>query len=217
MQASFQNEFLGTTGEPDQDKEDCHLASTVKQLTCIDSKAAKAGSLASAQELITGLGVHIEPKFYAAQNVASEAPYVDSPTERAKSSEFSAQVQTQIDRLDLGKRRLTAEHVFNRMGAMTCAGCHQFSNGREIAPNIRWPMSLRFVHIDELGCLSDLLRNWFLPARAKITSNVASGNSPHALSTTSADVLEKSNALCELLETSRLQGAHSLKSRSFEN
>ena len=114
---------------------------------------------------------------------------------------------TQIDKLNLDAAcGLTAEHVLNRMGAMTCGGCHHFSNNREIAPGIRWPSSLGppsrgFVHIDENGALSELLLKRFLPARAEITSKVASGNLPFALPIASAtDVLKKSAALRELLE-----------------
>ena len=64
------------------------------------------------------------------------------------------------------------------------------------------------MHINENGNLSELLLKRLLPARAEITSKVASGNLPFALPIASADLLQKSAALRELLEPAqgRLQG-----------
>jgi hypothetical protein len=188
LQASFQNEFLGTY---------------VGQLTSIDAEAVKEKRLVGEQELIAGLGVKVQPKFYGAESIADNGPHVDSPTERA-GDDFKAKVATQLGKLNnklADECKLTAEHVLNRMGAMTCGGCHHFSNGRFIAPGFQWPRSLRFVHIDEQGDLSDLLLRWFLPARADITSEVASGHLPRTLPVASAEVLQKkSAALRKLLE-----------------
>ena len=179
LQASFQNEFLCTN---------------VKQLTSVE--ADRSGNSVSAQELIAGIGVQVDAKFSAPESVSGDA----SPTQRAQGSGFSEQVATQIGELELDEAwGLTAEHVLNRMGAMTCGGCHQFSNRITIAPNIKWPPSLRFVHIDEKGCLSELLLSWLLPARADITSKLASGNSSYASSIALAHVLQKSADLRKLL------------------
>ena len=167
LRASFQNEFLGTN---------------VEQLTSVEAEAHRSGHSVSEQELIAGVGVQVDAKFYAAENVSGD----ESPTQRAQTSGFSEQVATQIGKLGLDCK-LTAEHVLNRMGAMTCGGCHQFSNRITIAPDIQWPPSLRFVHIDEGGALSELLLNRLLPARADITSKLASGNSSSASSSASAD------------------------------
>jgi hypothetical protein len=40
---------------------------------------------------------------------------------------------------------------------MSCGGCHQNSNDTEIAPNVNWPKSQSFVHVDEQGNLSPAL------------------------------------------------------------
>jgi hypothetical protein len=50
-------------------------------------------------------------------------------------------------------------------------GCHQNSNGAEIAPNVKWPPSKFFVHVDERGNLSSALTKQFLPARAALLAN----------------------------------------------
>jgi hypothetical protein len=55
--------------------------------------------------------------------------------------------------------------IRNRAEAMSCGGCHHNSNNAEIAPNVNWPKSGDFVHVDEQGTLSPALINQFLPAR----------------------------------------------------
>jgi hypothetical protein len=206
LRESFQNEFLATK---------------VRQLTSIDAKAA--GNPVTAQELITGVGIDpLETRFDAVQSLSgpnrSPAGPVDSPTERADSSEFSAKVAAQISKLELDCG-LTPQHVLNRMGALSCGGCHHFSNNKEIAPGIRWPSSREparpdhdrsdhnpdqaFVHIDENGNLSELLLTRFLPVRAEFTSKAASGNFPNATPTASADVVQKYSALRGLLESAQ--------------
>ena len=58
--------------------------------------------------------------------------------------------------------------IRNRAEAMSCGGCHQNSNNTEIAPNVNWPKSRFFVHVDEQGTLSPALIEQFLPARAAL-------------------------------------------------
>jgi hypothetical protein len=48
---------------------------------------------------------------------------------------------------------------------MSCSGCHHNSNDTEIAPNVNWPKSKSFVHVDEQGNLSPALTEQFLPAQ----------------------------------------------------
>jgi hypothetical protein len=139
----------------------------VAQLTAVDRDAAiPVAPNATAADLIDNLGVDVRDQFYAVESAAGPptgtAP--DDPAPRAMGSQLAVEVEKR-----LGKLReacgVTAEHIFNRMGAMTCGGCHQFSNGKTIAPGIRWPKSLKFVHINERGEMSDLLLDRFLPFR----------------------------------------------------
>jgi hypothetical protein len=51
--------------------------------------------------------------------------------------------------------------IRNRAEAMSCGGCHQNSNNTEIAPNVNWPKSRFFVHVDEQGTLSSALTEQF--------------------------------------------------------
>jgi hypothetical protein len=48
---------------------------------------------------------------------------------------------------------------------------HQNSSNAEIAPNVKWPPSKFFVHVDERGNLSPALTKQFLPARAALLAD----------------------------------------------
>jgi hypothetical protein len=68
---------------------------------------------------------------------------------------------------------LTAQHILARAGAVSCGGCHQFSVGQEIAPNVKWPATAPggFTHVTEKRELSEALEKHFLPARCENLDN----------------------------------------------
>jgi len=79
---------------------------------------------------------------------------------------------------------LSAGHVLNRAGAMTCGGCHQFSGGVEIAPGVNWPAraaAFAFVHVREDGELSPTLHSTFLPHRQTALDQFLCGVTPAPL------------------------------------
>src|SRR6185503_3424597 len=41
---------------------------------------------------------------------------------------------------------LSAKNVADRATALSCAGCHQISNGKDLGAGMIWPKSLGFVH-----------------------------------------------------------------------
>lgn len=74
---------------------------------------------------------------------------------------------------------LLPEHIADRATALSCGGCHQLSNGRDLGDGITWPFSRRFVHVDESSGLepgpdgsrwpiSQALTDVFLPFRQKV-------------------------------------------------
>ena len=71
----------------------------------------------------------------------------------------------------LGLSSYTPQMVRNRIEAMSCGGCHQNSNGAEIAPGISWPESHTFIHVNENGVLSTALKEQFLPARSALLAH----------------------------------------------
>ena len=64
-------------------------------------------------------------------------------------------------------------NILDRATTQTCAGCHQLStfaphNQLGDIPQVVWPQSLGFVHINEQSQLSPALTSSFLPHRAQV-------------------------------------------------
>ncbi|WP_244237373.1 RCC1 domain-containing protein [Corallococcus llansteffanensis] len=69
---------------------------------------------------------------------------------------------------------LTPDHIIQRARALSCAGCHQLSNGMNVGTPQAWPSSLSFTHTSEFTengpeglrfRISPALLNVFLPHR----------------------------------------------------
>jgi hypothetical protein len=147
----------------------------VAELVDVDRGAAiPGGPPTTVADLIDKVGVDIDDKFYA---VESDAGPFGTPDDPATAIGANQALEKAIDaritdlKVDLACG-VNRSHVLNRMGAMSCGGCHQFSNGKDIAPGIRWPLSLNFVHVDEDGALSNLLLDRFLPFRFRLMSDL---------------------------------------------
>jgi hypothetical protein len=149
----------------------------VGQLTAVDALAAiPVGPQATVDDLIDNVGVDIDDKFYAVESDSGPfgAPAADDPAVAIGSNQdFGTAIDSRLASLKVDAAcGLKREHVLNRMAAMTCGGCHQFANAKEIAPGIRWPTSLTFVQIDETGAMSNLLLDRFLPFRFKLMKDL---------------------------------------------
>ncbi|MCP3144881.1 hypothetical protein [Pyxidicoccus xibeiensis] len=59
---------------------------------------------------------------------------------------FRNNIQTELTFLG---STLTPDEVVARSLALSCAGCHQFSNGANLGGGIIWPPSLGFAHVEE--------------------------------------------------------------------
>ena len=85
-------------------------------------------------------------------------------------------------------RKPTIDEVVDRAGAITCGGCHGFSEGRQVGSltrrvggqtvktTITWPADEGFVHVTEPGgaggtLLSEALRMAFVPFREDVLKN----------------------------------------------
>jgi hypothetical protein len=149
----------------------------VSQLLSVDSLAAiPIGTQATVADLIDNVGVDIDDRFYAVESDAGapRGPAADDPSVAIGSNEdFGKAIDRRLQALKVDAAcGLKREHVLNRMAAMTCGGCHQFANAKEIAPGIRWPVSLTFVQIDETGLMSNLLLDRFLPFRFNLMKDL---------------------------------------------
>jgi hypothetical protein len=89
-------------------------------------------------------------------------------------SPFRANIQGKLSAI---ASPLTPDNMVARAQALSCAGCHQHSNGANLGGGITWPNSLRFVHISEQTDpgpdgprhrISPALNNVFLPHRKAV-------------------------------------------------
>jgi len=147
----------------------------VAQLVEVDRGAAiPFGNPTTVADLIDNIGVDIDDKFYAVESDAGPFGTPDDPALAIGTNQaLAGAIDARLAGLKVDSAcGLNRGHVLNRMGAMTCGGCHQFSNGKDIATGVRWPRSLNFVHVDENGTLSDLLLDRFLPFRFKLMSDL---------------------------------------------
>jgi hypothetical protein len=92
---------------------------------------------------------------------------VFSPT-----SAFAGALQTELTRIGSA---LTPANIVARAQTLSCAGCHQLSNGASLGGGLTWPASAGFVHSTEFQeagpdgprfRISPALTDVFLPARS---------------------------------------------------
>jgi hypothetical protein len=106
------------------------------------------------------------------QQDANENNY---PAQFSRSPNFTRAVQ---GRLTTMGSTLTPAQIVQRSLAMSCAGCHQLSNGRNLGGGLVWPASLQFVHVSEAQPesgpngqrfrISQALTSVFLPHRQRV-------------------------------------------------
>jgi hypothetical protein len=89
-------------------------------------------------------------------------------------SAFAGAIQAELDRIG---SPLTPANIVARAQALSCAGCHQLSNGADLGGGLTWPSSAAFVHSTEFQeagpdgqrfRISPALTDVFLPNRANI-------------------------------------------------
>ncbi len=116
----------------------------------------------SSSDIINGFSLDNDDSYNELQSDSSES----NNTANGRNKDLSAIIKAKLTALNLSD--YSVQMIRNRAEAMSCGGCHQNSNNAEIAPNVNWPMSGDFVHVDERGTLSPALTEQFLPARATI-------------------------------------------------
>ncbi|MCK8500630.1 hypothetical protein [Myxococcus fulvus] len=82
---------------------------------------------------------------------------------------------------------LTPNQIVSRAKALSCAGCHDLSNGNNLGGGVVWPASLGFTHVSELTeegpegtrfRISPALTNVFLPHRKAVLEEYLSRPRP---------------------------------------
>ena len=107
------------------------------------------------------------------QQNASKGHY---PTQFSQSPTFAGAIQQKLTSIGSG---LTPQQIVERSLAMSCQGCHQMSNGKNLGGGLVWPASAGFVHVTENQrdtspegqtrfVVSPALTNVFLPHRKRV-------------------------------------------------
>ena len=100
-----------------------------------------------------------------------------------QSPNFAASIQQKLGSIG---STLTAAQIVERSQALSCQGCHQMSNGKNLGGGLIWPSSLGFVHVSEAlretapdGTVrfqvSPALNNVFLPRRKAVLEAFLNG------------------------------------------
>lgn len=93
-------------------------------------------------------------------------------------STLRSQLQTKLTSIGSA---LTPDQVVARAEALSCAGCHQHSNGANLGGGLVWPQSLGFVHVSEQtetgpdgprSQISLALTSTFLPRRKAVMESI---------------------------------------------
>lgn len=125
---------------------------------------------------INGFGYEVSDQFNSGQSIA-EAGFPDTNDYvMFMNPVFRNDVQLALTAIG---SPLLPEHIADRATVLSCGGCHELSNGRDLGDGITWPFSRRFVHVDESTGLevgpdgdrwpiSHALTKVFLPFRQKI-------------------------------------------------
>ena len=105
-------------------------------------------------DVLNRIGARFENRFNEFQSV-SQGPE-DDPKNIADTNGpiFKASVTSALNAFAIDPtQKSTSDDVLNRAGAITCGGCHQFSNARKVdcvkGQPIEWPASAGFVHVAE--------------------------------------------------------------------
>jgi len=122
--------------------------------TSSDPRAArfKRHYLTQVEDLAVGdvneFSAVVPDRFNAGQS-NSQGAENDYPMHFASSSHFERALERRLRQLHIP---LTPDHLVRRSLALSCAGCHQLSNGapnNDLGAGITWPASLGFVHVTE--------------------------------------------------------------------
>ncbi|MEE2787109.1 MAG: hypothetical protein VX589_07190 [Myxococcota bacterium] len=118
-------------------------------------------NLSRAEDILVSFEPAFPDRFYDFQSDSQTNS--DNPAVQA-SDDLVAALDTALELS--GFTGVTSTQVLNRIGAMSCGGCHEFSGGQNVAPGLNWPQNNpTFVHVDDDGRLSSALTDIFLPKR----------------------------------------------------
>jgi hypothetical protein len=125
----------------------------------------------------------VSPTFDAGDGDQQNANKSNYPPQFAQSPNFSAAIQQKLTSIG---SPLTPAQIVERSMALSCAGCHQLTNGKNLGGGLLWPSSMGFVHVTEAQrdiapdgtqrfVISPALTNVFLPRRKAVLEAFLNG------------------------------------------
>ena len=85
-------------------------------------------------------------KFNAGESDSQSSASLYTSAFGTTASAFRTNIQTKLTAIG---STVTPNQVVARAQALSCAGCHQLSNGADLGGGLIWPSSLGFVHVSE--------------------------------------------------------------------
>jgi hypothetical protein len=158
----------------------------VRELIETELRAQKDGKIPTPTELFAGVGARFANRSNTFESISQGDN--DDPLKRAENTGLPTGVDSELKNFNLPKgSTLTPQHILARAGAVSCGGCHQFSVGQEIAPNVKWPATAPggFTHVTEKRELSEALEKHFLPVRCENLDNFLNKVAPTTMTVAS--------------------------------
>jgi hypothetical protein len=158
----------------------------VRELIETELRAQKDGKTPTPTELFAGVGARFPNRSNTFESISQGDN--DDPLKRAENTGLPTGVDSELKNFRLSQgSTLTPQHILARAGAVSCGGCHQFSVGQEIAPNVKWPATAPggFTHVTEKRELSEALEKHFLPARCENLDNFLNKAAPTTMTVAS--------------------------------
>lgn len=115
---------------------------------------------------VNAISAGTSPKFDAGESVSQAGPNAnDYLADAVFDATIAGALVVPVSSVDAVERTTT----------QSCGGCHELSNVDDLGsttggPNVVWPASLKFVHVDEDSNLSPALLTEFLPHRQSVMS-----------------------------------------------
>lgn len=128
------------------------------------------------------------PSQYLAYESISQPKAGDPNTVRFASIAAPALRDAVSARLGQLGSALTADDIFNRATATTCAGCHRVSNNANLGSGMVFPPSKAFAHVGAAGVLSPSMTDVELPARVDAFQALVCRSMPAVAETAPSDV-----------------------------
>jgi hypothetical protein len=116
----------------------------------------------------------VPDQFNAGESVSQAPSSNDYVAQFSASGSFAGAIQAQLTAIG---SPLTPGNIVARAQALSCAGCHELSNGQSLGGGVTWPSSAGFVHVTESTAngpdgprfiLSTALTSVFLPHREAV-------------------------------------------------